>query len=104
MRKTKPEGTPGSEILLEAYDLINGPRQKEYSHPLDDYTKVCDLFKAMTGIDLTVDQAILFMVCVKFARLRTNFSKGIIHYDSLVDAIGYLGCLSMAHAARTDLK
>jgi len=91
-----PNFSDGSEVVVEAFKLINGKRQADYSHPLNDYTKVRDLFEATTGISLTVEQAILFMVCVKLARLRTNLEKDVLHHDSLVDAIGYLGCLSMA--------
>jgi hypothetical protein len=86
-----------ADILREAYDLITGDRQRDYDHPLDDYSKVVEIFEGMTGIRLTVEQAILFMVSVKMARIRTNLSKGQLHHDSVVDAAGYLGCLSMAH-------
>jgi len=92
----KPKQTPGSEILLEAHRLVNGPRQKDYGHPADDYQKVSDIFYSITGIDLSVSEAILFMVSVKLARLRTNLENDTIHHDSLVDALGYLACLNMA--------
>jgi hypothetical protein len=92
----KPKQTPGSEILLEAHRLVNGPRQNDYGHPADDYRKVSDIFYSITGINLSVSEAILFMVSVKLARLRTNLENDIIHHDSLVDALGYLACLNMA--------
>lgn len=92
----KPKQTPGSEILLEAHRLVNGPRQKDYGHPADDYQKVSNIFYSITGIDLSVSEAILFMVSVKLARLRTNLENDTIHHDSLVDALGYLTCLNMA--------
>ena len=92
----KPKQTPGSEILLEAHRLVNGARQKDYGHPADDYQKVSDIFYSITGIDLSVSEAILFMVSVKLARLRTNLENDTIHHDSLVDALGYLTCLNMA--------
>lgn len=92
----KPKQTPGSEILLEAHRLVNGPRQKDYGHPANDYQKVSDIFYSITGIDLSVSEAILFMVSVKLARLRTNLENDTIHHDSLVDALGYLTCLNMA--------
>jgi len=92
----KPKPTPGSEALLEAYDLVNGTRQDSYGHPADDYRKVCDIFYAITGIELDVSEAILFMVAVKLSRLRTNLENGVLHHDSLVDALGYLACLNMA--------
>lgn len=86
---------PGASILLDAYALITGPRQAEYSHPTDDYTKVTDIFHALTGVRLSLEQGILFMVSIKLARLRTNIEAGQMHWDSLVDAAGYLGCLGM---------
>jgi hypothetical protein len=92
----KPKQTPGSEILLEAHRLVNGPRQQDYGHPADDYAKVSDIFYSITGVDLSVSEAILFMVSVKLARLRTNLENDTIHHDSLVDALGYLTCLNMA--------
>ena len=92
----KPKQTPGSEILLEAHRLVNGPRQKDYGHPADDYQKVSDIFYSITGGNLSVSEAILFMVSVKLARLRTNLENDTIHHDSLVDALGYLTCLNMA--------
>lgn len=92
----EPKQTPGSEILNEAYKLVNGPRQNDYGHPADDYKKVSDIFYAITGVSLSVSEAILFMVSVKLARLRTNLENDKIHHDSLVDALGYLACLNMA--------
>ncbi len=92
----KPKQTLGSEILLEAHRLVNGPRQKDYGHPADDYRKVSDIFYSITGVNLSVSEAILFMVSVKLARLRTNLESDTIHHDSLVDALGYLTCLNMA--------
>ena len=92
----KPKQTPGSEILLEAHRLVNGPRQKDYGHPADDYAKVSAIFFAISGVDLSVSESILFMVAVKLARLHTNLEAGVIHKESLVDALGYLTCLNMA--------
>jgi hypothetical protein len=98
----QPDHDPmaGADILTEAHHLITGPRQAAYSHPHDDYTKVRNIYQAMTGISLTVEQAILFMVAVKLARLNTTLQHGRLHHDSLVDTAGYLGCLNMAHQHR----
>ena len=92
--------TNGAEVLLEAYDLITGDRHQEYAHPLEDYTQTRDIFEAVTGIHLTVEQAILFMVSVKLSRLRTAINSGRWSHDSLVDAGGYLGCLAMVKDAQ----
>lgn len=97
------EHIDGAEVLIEAYHLVTGDRQNAYSHPTDDYTKVCKIFEGLTGISLTVDQALMFMVSVKLARLRTNLANGDLHRDSLVDASGYLACLSM-HFAEVEKR
>lgn len=89
--------TPGTEILLEAHRLVNQDRQANYGHPADDYRCVTEIFDALTGIKLNPRDALLFMVSVKLARLRTNFDGGQLHYDSLLDAIGYLTCINMVH-------
>ena len=95
--------TNGSEILTEAHALVNGPRQDAYSHPFDDYWKVAQLFYNMTGIQLSIKQAVTFMICVKLARIATNDANGRWHRDSVVDAAGYLACLSMVHEHIEDM-
>jgi hypothetical protein len=85
----------GAQILGEAYQLITGPRQQQYAHPAEDYGKVVEIFRGLTGIELTVHEALCFMVSVKMARLRTAVERGGWHHDSLVDAIGYMGCINM---------
>ena len=98
------ESIAGADILLDAYDLVIGDRQAAYAHPSEDYAKVCDIFKSLTGVELTIEQALLFMVSVKFARLRTNFERGALHRDSIVDATGYLACLAMNHEYQESVR
>lgn len=93
----KNEPTPGTEILLHAHRIVNRDRQNTYGHPQDDYTSVIEIYEAVTGIRLNINQALLFMVSVKLARLRTNLEQGNLHYDTLLDAIGYLTCINMVH-------
>ena len=93
--KNKP--TPGTEILQEAYKIVNQDRQNTYGHPKDDYTKVVNIYQALTGKQLTLTEALLFMVSVKLARLKTNLDQGQLHYDTLLDTIGYLTCINMIH-------
>lgn len=92
---------PGSEVLTEAFRLVNQDRGQQYGPPHEDYAKVAKLFEAMTGVKLTVKQAIMFPLAMKLARIRTNTFDGHDgwHRDSVVDACGYLACLAMAHAA-----
>ena len=93
--------TPGTEILQEAYKIVNQDRQNTYGHPKDEYTKVINIYQTLTGKELTINDAILFMVSVKLARLRTNLEAGQLHHDTLLDTIGYLTCLNMIHHANT---
>lgn len=100
---TKPHEDPslaGAEALVEAFELITGPRQSAYSHPEDDYGQVVRIFEAMTGIQMSAQDGVLFMVAVKLARLTHNLDQGTFHRDSLVDAAGYLGCLAMIQARK----
>lgn len=90
---------PG-DAAYRAWQLTKGDRQDQYGHPYADYHKVKTIFSAITGhrINLEVNEAIMFMVCVKLARLMRSLDAGKLHEDSLVDAIGYLNCLHMADA------
>jgi hypothetical protein len=94
--------TNGSEVLLEAHRLVNVDRNLSYGHPADDYATVRDIFEALTGVKLTVDQAIMYPLAMKLARIRTNLDKGVLHRDSVIDGCGYLACLAMIHARGVD--
>jgi len=96
--------TNGAEIIYEAYDLITGARQNDYSHPLDDYSRTAEIFYAVTGIQLTAEEAILFMICVKLSRLANELDEGLDVPDNTRDAIGYLGCLNMVRSRRNTTE
>jgi hypothetical protein len=86
----------GADILIQAHETITGPRNIDYGNVVDDYSKVIDIFEGFTGIRLSMSDALLFMVSVKMARLRTNLERNRLHHDSLLDALGYLGLLNQA--------
>jgi len=86
-------------VLAEAENLINGDRQKAYSHPWDDYKKTVGAFNALTGHQLSVRDGIIFMVCVKLSRECYQHKR-----DSVVDACGYLGCLEKVIDKEEELK
>ena len=94
---TMTHTSKGADVLLEAHNLITGDRHNAYAHPLEDYTQTRDIFEALCGVSLTVEQAILFMVSVKLSRLRTAMSEGRWAHDTVVDTAGYIGCLSMVY-------
>jgi Domain of unknown function (DUF6378) len=95
--RTMANETKGADVLLEAHNLITGDRHNAYAHPLEDYTQTRDIFEALCGVSLTVEQAILFMVSVKLSRLRTALDAGRWAHDTVVDTAGYIGCLSMVY-------
>jgi len=80
----------------EAASLVFGDRGAIYDHPVIDYGRTADIFAAVTGHELTVREAVLFMVCVKLSRigaaLEHDFGSSTVR-DSIVDAAGYLDCL-----------
>ena len=94
--------TSGAEIVREAYELITGPRQDAYSHPAEDYTRTAAIFNAITGHDLTTEEAVLFMVAVKLSRMYHELLTGQDLPDNTRDAIGYLGCLNMVRQKRQE--
>lgn len=100
----EPDQTAGAEIVREAYELITGPRQKAYSHPADDYGRTAAIFNAITGAELTVEEAILFMVAVKLSRLHHEIKTGCYYPDNTRDAIGYLGCLNMVRTQQKPFR
>jgi hypothetical protein len=80
-----------TSILLEAEHLTEGARNADYGHPLDDYRRTAKLWSAVLGIDVTPEQAMLCMICVKISR-ECNHPKR----DNRVDGAGYFKCLDMA--------
>jgi hypothetical protein len=95
--------TAGAEIISEAYNLITGQRQNDYDHPLEDYSRTVDIFRAITGINLSAEEGIMFMVSMKLSRLANELNNELNVPDNTRDAIGYLGCLNMVrHKLRDD--
>ena len=77
-------------ILEEALDLTKqgGDRREAYSHPLDDYTRTAAMWSAILGIEVTPEQAMLCMICVKISRESYRHGR-----DNLADIAGYANCI-----------
>lgn len=75
-------------ILQEAHRLTHGDRNRDYGHPLDDYTRTAALISAMLAHKLkepiTAREMALAMVCVKLSR-EMNHPKR----DNRTDGAGY---------------
>ena len=83
--KRAPPARPGPSILLEADALIHGERAASYGPVADNWGRTVDIFRALTGIELTVQQGLVFMVAVKLAREIHKPKR-----DNIRDALGYL--------------
>lgn len=81
---TPPAPVTEYSVLEEAHALVNGPRQSDYGHPLDDFSKTAKIWESILGVEVTPEQVGLCMVGVKISR-ETNRHKR----DNLVDGIGY---------------
>jgi hypothetical protein len=95
--------TNGAKIVEEAYSLITGDRMADYSHPFDDYARTVNIFNAITGHNLSIEDGILFMIAVKLSRLAHEIKSGSNIPDNTRDAIGYLGCLNMVRQAKREV-
>lgn len=80
-------------ILTEAHKIVYGDRQRDYGHPAADFSRTASLANVLLGgklrEDLDARDVALFMVCVKLSREVNEHKR-----DNLVDAAGYLECLS----------
>ena len=77
-------------ILEEAQRLVGGDRQTSYGHPLDNMTRVAQMWTAILGVDVTPQQVGLCMMALKISR-QCNAGKR----DNLVDIAGYAAVVQM---------
>ena len=86
---------PDTSILTAAHALVHGDRGEAYDHPAVDYRRTADIFAMLTGIELTPEEGVLFMLAVKLSRLargvQADFPPCELR-DTVVDAAGYLEC------------
>lgn len=83
-----------SDILAEASAIVHGPRQEQYGEPLENWAITAEIMSALTGRTIKPEEAVLFAISLKLARLRHDPS----HRDSQVDLAGYAWVLSKVTA------
>lgn len=87
-------------ILEEAQRLVHGPRQGDYGHPFDDYTRTARMWEAILGVPqgtITPRIACLMMAAVKISREVHRPKR-----DNLTDLAGYAACAQMC-SERADV-
>jgi len=73
-----------ASILTEAHKLVTGDRHEEYGGWREDYQAVADFFRLLSGVKLSPEQCLKFMLAVKLSRESRKHKR-----DNLVDLCGY---------------
>jgi hypothetical protein len=81
MKKYKNTRT---NVLMEAVNLINGDREKDYGTPRENFNKIAKMWTIYMNHEVTEYDVCNMMVLLKIARLSQN-----AHTDSSIDAAGY---------------
>jgi hypothetical protein len=92
MGTQEPETIKWDSITADAHKLVYGDRQYVYSHPAIDYGRTVDIFRAITGIEMTPEEGALFMAAVKLSRIAYGLEQmhpAELVRDSIVDLAGY---------------
>ena len=101
---TQP-GPLWDSVTAEANALVHGARGALYHHPSVDYGRTAEIFEAITGVTLSVPEAVAFMISVKLSRignaLDQQFTADMVR-DSIVDLAGYADCLYAVWADASD--
>lgn len=98
------EVTSDDSVLVKAFTLVHGDRQQAYGHPIDDFTRLADLWSVVLspvlkdGVRLTAEQTVLCMGLVKINRLINSPD----HDDSQVDWAGYAEVYNMIQQVRKE--
>lgn len=96
---TKADQVELRSILLEAEEVVNGPRAQHYGPPTVNFQRIADLWTAWLNgrpnidADLTPYDVTYMMVLMKLARLQHQ----PYHRDSVVDIAGYAACAEKLH-------
>lgn len=94
MEYTKGDAAELRSILLEAEEVVNGPRAIHYGPPTANFQRIADLWTAWLNgrpdqdEPLTPYDVTYMMVLMKLARLQHQ----PYHRDSVVDIAGYAAC------------
>lgn len=84
-------------IFEEAQKLVLGDRQWAYDHPLDNCTRIGQIWGTILELDKPIEpeKVALMMVGVKMARQIHRHNR-----DNLVDICGYTECIDMIQKER----
>ena len=92
--EAKDKSMQVGDTCKRALSLITRDRNDDYGDVLEDFNRTVKIFYLMTGIELTIPQALKFMQSVKLSR-EANMHKE----DNLEDLAGYTDLLNYAYDA-----
>jgi hypothetical protein len=75
-----------SECLVEALDLINGARNRDYGEPIDNFERIAKGWSIILSRIVMPHEVALCMAWLKMARLMETSD----HADSYIDAAAYM--------------
>lgn len=91
----KPFAAVSESILQSAHAFVHGPRQADYGHPMEDFTRTAALWSTLLGVQVLPEQVGLCMIALKLSREWHKHTD-----DSLIDIAGYAETVHLIHASR----
>ena len=73
----------------EAKEAV-GQRRDGYNGPVNNFINTVNTYNALTESNMTVKQAVFFMLCLKLSREKFKHK-----HDNIVDLMGYSDCLNI---------
>lgn len=85
-----PSAASTRDLTSVAQSLVDGDRQSDYGHPLDNFTRIAAVWSVILGVPVSAEQVALCMVGVKIGREVNRHTE-----DNVTDGIGYFKTLDM---------
>lgn len=82
-------------ILEEAAELVDGDRQQDYGHPIENHTRTAKMWSVLLDVEVTAEQVCLCMTLQKISRQCHKPKR-----DNLVDGCGWLRNVEMIEETR----
>lgn len=80
---------PRVELLKKAASIISEDRNKQYGSPSENFSRIAQIWKIITGYDFTEEDVAMMFIGVKVARYA---NKSTFQSDTWTDIAGYAGC------------
>ncbi len=92
MSKKETTGAVWDSVTADATRLVFTDRGTAYNHPAINFGRTVDIFRAITGVELSAEEGVLFMFAVKLSRIANGLDEGHppeLMRDGCVDLAGY---------------